>query len=98
MKAQYIYSRNGKTMVGVAIVGFVLAALFCKLDGAAAQRCNLLDKTAWAALEVLRSVILLADWQAVLAYLCADSRFLQHLLQIVASIWPLLGVIAGLAW
>src|SRR5438477_578888 len=64
MKAQYIYSRNGKTMVGVAIVGFVLAALFCKLDGAAAQRCNLLDKTAWAALEVLRSVIMLADWQA----------------------------------
>jgi len=97
MKAQYIYSRNGKTMVGVAIVGFVLAALFCKLDGAAAQRCNLLEKTAWAALEVLRSVIMLADWQAVSAYLCEDSRFLQHLLQIGVSIWPLLFAMASSA-
>jgi len=98
MKGQYKYFRNSKPIVGVAIIGFVLAPLFCKLDGATAQGCNLPDKTACVALEVLRSVILLADWQAVLSYLCADSRFLQHLLQIVASIWPLLGVIAGLAW
>jgi hypothetical protein len=95
MKGQYKYFRSSKPIVGVAIIGFVLATLSCKLDGATAQGCNLLDKTACVALEVLRSVILLADWQAVLAYLCEDSRFLQNLLQIVASIWPLLSVIAG---
>jgi hypothetical protein len=94
MTGPYTYSRNCKPIVGVAIVGFVLAILFCKLDGAAAQGCNLLDKTAWVALDVLRPVIL-AGWQAVSVYLCEDSRFLQHLLQIVASIWPLLCVMAG---
>jgi hypothetical protein len=95
MTGQFTYFRNCKPNVGVGIVGFVLATLFCKLDGATAQGCNLLDKTAWVALEVLRPVVLLADWQAVSAYLCEDSRFLQHLLQIVASIWPLLCVMAG---
>ena len=94
MTGQFTYSRNVKPIVGVAIAGFVLATEFCKLGGAAAQGCNLLDKTAWVALEVLRPVIL-AAWQSVPACLCGDSRFLQHLLQIVASIWPLLCVIAG---
>ena len=94
MTGQYTYSRNFKPIVGVAIVGFVLATEFCKLGGAPAQGCNLLDKTAWVALEVLRPVIL-AGWQAVSAYLCEDSSFLQPLLQIVASIWPLLCVIAA---
>jgi hypothetical protein len=95
MTGQYTYSRNGKPIVGVAVVGFVLATLFCKLDGATAQGCNLLDKTAWVALEVLRPVIMLADWQAVSACLCEGSRILQHLLQIGASIWPLLCVMAA---
>ena len=95
MTGQYTDSRNCKPIVGAAIVGFVLATLFCKLDGATAQECNLLDKTVWVALEVLRTVIMLADWQALSAYLCEDSRFVQHLLQIGASIWPLLCVMAG---
>ncbi len=50
MTGQYTYSRNCKLIVGVAIVGFALATLFCKLDVAAAQGCNLLDETAWIAL------------------------------------------------
>jgi len=54
MTGQFTYSRNVKPIVGVAIAGFVLATEFCKLGGAAAQGCNLLDKTAWVALEVLR--------------------------------------------
>jgi hypothetical protein len=89
------YFRNCNLIVEVAAVGFALATLSYKLDGAAAQGCILLDKTAWVALEALRLVILLADWQAVSAYLCEDSGFLQHWLQIGASIWPLLCVIAG---
>ena len=87
------YFRNCNLIVEIAAVGFALATLSYKLDGAAAQGCNLLDKTAWVALDVLRPVIL-AGWQAVSAYLCEDSSFLQHLLQIVASIWPLC-VMAG---
>ena len=93
MTGQYTHTRNSKPIVGVAIIGFVLATGFCNF-GAAAQGCNLLDKTAWVALEVLRPVIL-SGWQSVPACLCGDSRLLQHVLQIVTSIWPLLCVIAG---
>jgi hypothetical protein len=89
------YSRNYKPIVGVAIVAFMLPTLFCKLAGQAAPGCKLLDKTAWVALGLLRSVILLADWQAVSAHLWDDSRLLQHLLQIIASIWSLLCLVAG---
>ena len=84
------YSRNYKPLVGVAIVTFTLPTLFCTFGGSAAAGCKLLGKTAWVALGLLRSVILLADWQPVSAYLWDDSRLLQHLLQIMASIWSLL--------
>ncbi len=94
MAGQYIYSRRRKPIVGVAIVGFGLAT-FCKLGGAATQGCNLPSNTAWAALEVLRSVIMLASWHAASAYLCEDSGPLEHLVQIVASIWPLLHFMAS---
>lgn len=94
MATQYIYSRNRKPILGVASVGFVFAT-FCALGGAAAQACSLLGNTAWVASTVLRSVILLAGWQAMSAYLFEDSRLLQHLLQIVSSIWPLLHFIVS---
>jgi hypothetical protein len=94
MTGQYIYSGNPKPTQEVAIVGFLLATLFCKLEGAATLACHLLDTTAWAATEVVRSVIL-AGWPSVLGYLCEDSRVIQHLLQILACIWPLLCAIAG---
>jgi len=93
MKGQYKFFRNSRPIAEVAIVGFVLATLFCKFD-LTAQGCSLLDKAAWVALVVLRPVIL-AAWQSVPLCLCADSSFLHHLLQIAASIWPLLCVIAG---
>src|SRR5207245_2183278 len=54
------YFRNCNLIVEIAAVGFALATLFYKLDGATAQGCNLLDKTAWVALDVLRPVILAA--------------------------------------
>ena len=96
MATQYLYSRNRKPILGVADVGFVFAT-FCTLGGAAVEACSLLGNTAWVASTVLRSVILLAGWQAESAYLFEDSRLLQHLLQIAASIWPLLCVLASLA-
>jgi apolipoprotein N-acyltransferase len=95
MTGQHTYSGNYKPIVAVTIAGFALATLFCELGRATARGCNLLDKAGWVALEVLRMVILLADWQAALAYLCEDSRLWQHLLQIGASICPLLCVVAG---
>ena len=98
MTGLYTYSRTCKPVVGLAITGFVLASLFCNLDGAPPQGCNLFDKTAWVALDVLHMVILLADWQAVLAYPCEGSRFLEHVLQIGTSIWPLLCVMASEAY
>ncbi len=93
MKVQNISSRNWERIVAAAIVGIALATLFCKVDGAA-HGWNLFDGTAWEVLEALRPVIL-AGWQCVPAYLSENARCLHHLPQIVASIWPLLGFIAG---
>ena len=93
MAGQCIYSRKREPIVGVGTIGFGLAT-FCQLGGAATQGCNLLSITAWAALEVLRWVIVSASWHAVSACLCQDSTLLQYLLQIVAYIWPLLSVLA----
>jgi len=94
MTKQSTYSGNPKPTQEVAIAGFLLATLSCKLDGAAALACQLLDKTAWVATETVRSAIL-AGWPSVLAYLFEDTRFMQHLPQILACIWPLLCAIAG---
>ena len=88
------YCMNGNLIVEVAAVWFVLATLSYKLDGAAAHGCSLVDRAAWVALDVLRPAIL-AGWRAISTYLCEDSTVLQHLLQIVASIWQLLCIVAG---
>ena len=93
MNGQYTSSRNWERIVGAAIVGVALATLFCKADGAV-HGWNLFDGTAWVVLEVLRPVIL-AGWQCVSAYLCENARCLHPLPQFVASIWPLLCVLAG---
>ena len=94
MRGQDNISRNCKRVVGVTIVGLALAIMFCELDGVAKPGWNLFDEAVWVALEVLRPVIL-AGWQSVPTYLCQNSRFLRHLLPIVASIWPLFSVMAG---
>jgi hypothetical protein len=96
MKGQYTYPRNCKPLIGVASVGFTLAT-FCKLGGAAVPACSLPGNIAWAALALLRSVILLANWPGVATYLFEDSRLFQHLLLIVGSLWPLLCAVASLA-
>ena len=90
----YADSRNSKPIIDVAIAGPVLATLSHKID-MTAQGCGLLGKGAWLALEVLRPAVIQAAWQSVPACLCEDLSFLQHVLQIVASIWPLLCVLAG---
>ena len=93
MSGQHTSSRNWERIVGVAIAGFALATLFCRLNGTT-QEWTCLDESTRVVLEVLRPVIL-ASWQCVPAYLAENTRCLQHLPQIVASIRPLLCVIAG---
>jgi hypothetical protein len=96
MKGQYTYSRNCKPLIGVASVGFSLAT-FCELGGAAVPGCSLPGNIAWAALALLRSVILLANWQGVATYLFEDSGPLRHLVLLAGSLWPLLCAMANLA-
>ena len=94
MTGQNTYSRNYKPIVGMAIAGFALAALFCKIDGEAAQGCSLLDTAAWVALEVLHPLIL-AAWQVLQAYGCDHHRPLECLLQMLVSFWPPMVTMAG---
>jgi hypothetical protein len=90
----YTHSGNRKPIVNAAIAGFALAALSCILHGVAAESCRLFHSLGWAALEVLRPAIS-AAWQSAPAHLCEGSNLLQQLLQVVASVRPLLRVIAG---
>jgi hypothetical protein len=88
------HSRNQKPIVKIAIVGFLLATLLCMLRGVAAQECFFFHNLAWVALEVVRPAVS-AVWQSAPAHLCERSTLLHHLLQIVASNWPLLWAAAG---
>jgi hypothetical protein len=88
------HSRNQKPIVKVALAGFLLATLLCMLRGVAAQECFLFHSLAWVALEVVRPAVS-AVWQSAPAHFCERSTLLHHLLEIVASNWPLLRVTAG---
>ena len=94
MERRSTFSRNAKGIAVVAIIGFAFAALFYKLDGEGAQECNFLNGVAWVVLEISRPVIL-AGWQTMQMCLTQNSRFLQLLPQIVASVCPLLCTVAG---
>ena len=94
MKGQDKQSRNWKRIARTGIAAVVLGGLFCSICGAAELGCSVHYETAWVAVEVLRHVVQ-ACWQLAPAYLYEDSRCYQHLLQIVASVWPMLCVIAG---
>lgn len=89
MSGQYTDFRNSKAIVGVAVANIVLATLIYEFSGTAAQGYSLLANTAWEALDLLRSVLLLAHWAAASAYLYDGSRLLQHLVEIGASVVPL---------
>jgi hypothetical protein len=91
MKTRNIYSKDLRLIVLVAVLGIGLATLFFQLDREAAQGCSLLEGTAWIAVDLLRPVVLTVVRCWVPAYL-SDSWCLQHLLQLVASIWPVLFV------
>lgn len=94
MNGQDKQSRNWKRIAGTGIAAVVLGGLFCSICGATERGCSVHYETAWVAAEVLRCVVQ-ACLRLAPAYLYEDSRCCQHLLQIVASFWPVLCVIAG---
>lgn len=78
----------------VAIAGFALATLFWTLHVVQASGCRLLHHVAWVAFLVLRPAIS-AAWQLAPVHFCDTSGLLQHVLQIVVTIRPLLCVITN---
>jgi hypothetical protein len=93
MERRYAYSRNVKP-IAVTTIAFALAALFYKFDGEVAQGCELLNRAAGIALEIVLPVLRIG-WHGVPACLSENATFLQPLSQIAASIWLLLCVVAG---
>ena len=89
----YTNTRN-RNVATAAIAGFVLVTLFLMLHVAAIQECHLFHSVAWMGFHVLRPAILAAA-QSAPTHVCEASSVLQHLLQIVASIRPLLWVVSG---
>lgn len=92
--APYTNTRNRNSGAKVAIAGFALATLFLTFHVVAIQECHFFHSVAWVASALLRPAIS-AAWQLAPAHLCEGSNLLQQLLQIVASVRPLLWVIAG---
>jgi hypothetical protein len=83
-----------RSIAGGALVGLGLHILFGNLDRTSAQLSHLLGTTAAQRLGVVPSVVL-ATSQAVQAYGLDHRGFVLGLLQMLASFWPLLLVIAG---
>ena len=94
MDRQYTKSRVWRRIAVVAIVGFALAALLYKLDARAGHGCDRLSGAAWFVLQILHPV-LVAGWQSVQAYIPENTRFVQHLPDLVTFIRPLLCFVAG---
>jgi len=96
MASQHKLSEGLKSVVGGALVGLGLHILFGNLDRVAEQLQHMLGTPAWETLGVLPSAVLAAS-QAVQAYGLDHQGFLQTLLWMLISFWPLLLVILGTA-
>jgi hypothetical protein len=94
MASQHRPSEGLKSIVGGALVGLGLHILFGNLDRVAEQMKHMLGAAVWETLGVLPSAVLAAS-QAVQAYGLDHQGFLQSLLWMLISFWPLLLVIAG---
>ena len=94
MASQHRPSEGLKSIVGGALVGLGLHILFGNLDRVAEQLHHMLGTPAWETLGVLPSAVLAAS-QAVQAYGLDHQEFLQTLLWMLISFWPLLLVILG---
>ncbi len=97
MAREHATSKSLISIVGAAAlaVGFVI--LFGKLDGPATRlMTSLLGAAARTALELVLSLVP-AAWQALEAYALNHHWFAPCPLQMVATFWSLLHVMAGVA-
>jgi len=94
MTRQHNTADNVRSIAGGALVGLGLHMLSANLTGDATQLRQQLGMPAGEALGVLPSVALAAS-QAARAYAIDHQGFLDGLLQLLASFWPLLLVIVG---
>jgi hypothetical protein len=85
-----------QAIIGVPVIamGFLVVSWSGKVVGMAAQACELADSTQWAALVVLRWIMLLADCHRASAYLYDNAGLLQYLPKTAGSLWSLLWVLA----
>jgi hypothetical protein len=95
MAREHATSKSLVSIVGAVVVALGLAILFGKLDGPAARlMTNLLGAAARMALELLLSLV---PWQALQTYAFDHHWFSPCPLQMVATFWSLLHVVAGVA-
>jgi hypothetical protein len=87
-------SRIRKSILQAATAAFALILLPSMLHVIAAHECRVFHNVLWAAFQLLRPAILAAK-TSVPADPCQASTFLQYLLQIVASNWPLPQALVG---
>ena len=93
MTRQHKHSWCRKAIVGVAFAGLGIAVLLGSLELATAPLCHLLGAAAWGVLEVLPSVVP-AALQGLQALAFDYERSLHCPLQMLTSLWPLLGAMA----
>src|ERR1700694_5759152 len=94
MTKQHNNSENLKSIAGGVLVGLGLHILSANLAGDVTRLKHMFGIPAGEALGALPSVALAAS-QVVQAYALDQQRFWDSLLQMLASLWPLLLVIAG---
>jgi hypothetical protein len=94
MTRRHNTSESVKSIAGGVLVGLGLHILSGNLAGDATQLRHFLGIPTEEALGVLPSVALAAS-QAAQAYALDQQKFLDGLLQMVPSFWPLLLVIVG---
>jgi hypothetical protein len=87
-------SQIRKSILGAATAAFALIVFSCILRVIAEQECHVFHYSIWAALQLLRPAIL-AVKTVVPVHPCQAANVLQHLLQIVASNWPLPKTLVG---
>lgn len=95
MTRQHNTSKNLKSIAGGILVGLGLHILSVNLAGDATQLRHLLGIPVGDALGFLPSIALAAS-QAAQAYDLDQHRFLDSLLQLLPSFWPLLLIVVGI--
>jgi len=93
MKTRHVYTQAVKLVVGAAILAIAVSALLHK-PGTGAGEYNLIQGAAWFVLQLLQPIIA-AGLRSVPTYLHENTGVLDHLPHIVASLGPLLCLVAG---